>query len=160
MEIRVLRYFLEMAREGNMTRAAERLHVTQPTLSRQIKELEEELGKKLFTRTNYSVNLTEAGILLRERAEDILDIVDKTEAEFRSMNALNAGEVYVGCAESDSIKYFARAVKKLQAQYPNIRGNMYSGNMQDVTEKLDKGVLDFAIVMKYVDSSKYNFLKL
>ena len=160
MEIRVLRYFLEMAREGNMTRAAERLHVTQPTLSRQIRDLEDELGKKLFTRTNYSINLTEAGMLLRERAEDILDIVDKTEAEFRSMNELNSGDVYVGCAESDSIKYFARAVKNLQLQYPNICCNMYSGNMQDVTEKLDKGVLDFAIIMKYVDNNKYNYLNI
>ena len=103
MEIRVLRYFLEVAREGNITRAAAYLHISQPTLSRQIKELEEELGKKLFVRSNYSVKLTEEGMLLRKRAEDILDMVDKTTEEFRALDEINGGDIRIGCAESDGL---------------------------------------------------------
>ena len=96
MEIRVLRYFLETAREGNMTRAAERLFISQPTMSKQLKELEKELGTKLFIRSNYSIRLTDAGMLLRERAEDILSLVDKTEAEFKSLEEINSGDYAAG----------------------------------------------------------------
>ena len=158
MEIRVLRYFLETAREGNMSRAAERLHISQPTMSKQIKELETELGAKLFIRSNFSVRLTDAGMLLRKRAEDILDLVDKTTAEFHALDDVGSGEIFVGAAESESVKYFARAVKTIQEQYPGVRCNIFSGNMEDVTERLDKGLLDFAIIMSYVDLSKYNYL--
>ena len=100
MEIRTLRYFLETAREGNMTRAAERLHVSQSTMSKQLKELENELGSKLFVRTNYSIKLTEAGMLLKKRAEDILALVEKTEAEFRSMEEIDSGDIFVGAPET------------------------------------------------------------
>ena len=158
MEIRVLRYFLETAREGNMSRAAERLHISQPTMSKQIKELETELGAKLFIRSNFSVRLTDAGMLLRKRAEDILDLVDKTTAEFHALDDVGSGEIFVGVAESESVKYFARAVKTIQEQYPGVRCNIFSGNMEDVTERLDKGLLDFAIIMSYVDLAKYNYL--
>ncbi len=158
MEIRVLRYFLETAREGNMTRAAERLYISQPTMSKQLKELENELGVKLFRRSNYNIKLTEAGMLLRERAEDILSLVDKTLEEFKALDHLNSGDIYVGAPESEAMEQFAQAVSDLQKQYPGIRCNIYSGNMQDVCEKLDKGLLDFAIVMNYVDLKKYNFL--
>ena len=103
MEIRVLRYFLETAREGNMTRAAKRLFVSQPTMSKQLKELEKELVTKLFFRSNYSIHLTEAGMLLRERAEDILSLGDKTEAEFKSLEEINSGDIYVGAPESEAI---------------------------------------------------------
>ena len=158
MEIRVLRYFLETAREGNMTRAAQRLFISQPTMSKQLKELEKELGTKLFVRTNYSIRLTEAGMLLRERAEDIVSLVDKTEAEFKALEEINSGEIYVGAPESESMRLFAEVVCRLQQTYPKIRCNIYSGNVQDVCEKLDKGLLDFAIVMNYVDLMKYNYL--
>ena len=158
MEIRVLRYFLETAREGNMTRAAQRLFISQPTMSKQLKELEKELGTKLFVRTNYNIRLTEAGMLLRERAEDILSLVDKTEAEFKSLEEINSGDLYVGAPESESMGLFAEIVCRLQQDYPKIRCNIYSGNVQDVCEKLDKGLLDFAIVMNYVDLMKYNYL--
>ncbi len=158
MEIRVLRYFLETARAGNMSRAAERLHVSQPTMSKQIKELETELGAKLFVRSNCSVRLTDAGMLLRKRAEDILDLVDKTTAEFHALEDAGGGEIFVGAAESESVKYFARAVRTIQERYPGVRCNIFSGNMEDVTERLDKGLLDFAIIMSYVDLSKYNYL--
>ena len=160
MEIRVLRYFLEMAREGNMTRAAERLFISQPTMSKQLKELEQELGTKLFIRSNYSIRLTEAGMLLRERAEDILSLVDKTEAEFKSLEEQNSGDIYIGAPESDSMSLFAQAIRDLQKIYPGIRCNIYSGNMEDVCSRLDKGLLDFAIVMSYVDLSKYNYLSM
>ena len=158
MEIRVLRYFLETAREENMTRAAERLFISQPTMSKQLKELEHELGAKLFKRSNYNIKLTEAGMLLRERAEDILSLVDKTLEEFKSLDKLNSGDIYVGAPESEAMEQFAQVVSDLQKQYPGIRCNIYSGNMQDVCEKLDKGLLDFAIVMNYVDLKKYNYL--
>lgn len=160
MEIRVLRYFVTMAREGNMTRAAERLFVTQPTLSKQLKDLEEELGRKLYERTNYSIRLTDAGMLLRKRAEDILALVDKTEEEFRALNDLDSGSVSIGAAESDSIKYFARTVKRLHERYPGIRPDFVSGDADDITAKLDKGLLDFAIIVNDADLSKYNYLDL
>lgn len=158
MEIRVLRYFLETAREGNMTRAAERLFISQPTMSKQLKELEKELGNKLFVRSNYNIQLTDAGILLRERAEDILSLVDKTVAEFKSLEEINSGDIYIGAPESESMERFVEIVHKLQEEYPKIRCNIFSGNMQDVCEKLDKGLLDFGIVLNYVDRMKYNYL--
>lgn len=159
MEIRVLRYFLAVAREENMTRAAEYLHVTQPTLSKQIKQLEEEVGKKLFIRSNYSIKLTEEGLLLRKRAEDIVKMVDKTIDEFHSLDEINGGDIYIGSAESDAIKYFAWAARNLHEKYPNIRFHLYSGNTETVTERLDKGLLDFAIIVQDVDLSRYNYLK-
>ena len=160
MEIRVLRYFLEAAREGNMTRAAGRLFISQPTMSKQLKELEKELGTKLFIRSNYSIKLTEAGMLLRDRAEDILSLVDKTEAEFKSLEEANSGDIFVGAPESEAMSLFAEAVCSLRKKHPRIRCNIYSGNLTDVCERLDKGLLDFAIVMSYVDLSKYNYLEL
>ncbi len=160
MEIRVLRYFLEVAREGSVTHAAERLHISQPTLSKQLKDLEGELGKKLFVRGSFSVRLTEEGMLLRKRAEDILDMVDKTEEEFKALGELTGGDIRVGCAESDGIKYLARCVKALQEQYPRIRLHLYSGNTEDLSERLDRGLLDFAVIAQAVDLSKYNYLEM
>ncbi len=159
MEIRVLRYFLEVARERNITRAAERLHVSQPTMSKQLKELEGELGKKLFVRSNYSVKLTDEGMLLRKRAEEILDLVDKAEEEMKALGDLAGGDIRIGCAESDGIKHLARCVKSLQEQYPRIRLHLYSGNTEDVSERLDKGLLDFAVIAQEVDLSKYKYLE-
>lgn len=160
MEIRVLRYFLEAAREGNITRAAERLHVSQPTLSKQLKDLEGELGKKLFVRSNYSIKLTDEGMLLRGRAEDILAMVDKTAEEFKSLGEITGGDIRVGCAESDGIKHLARSVKALQERHPRIRLHIYSGNTEDLSDRLDKGLLDFAVLAQEVDLSKYNYLEL
>lgn len=160
MELRVLRYFLEVAREENVTHAAQRLHVSQPTLSRQIKELEEELGKKLFTRSNYSIKLTEEGMLLRKRAEDILEIADKTLAEFKSLDEINGGDIHIGCAESNGIAYFIRIIKSIQEKYPRIRYHFYSSGTDAVNERLDRGLLDFAIIIQEVDLSKYNYLKM
>lgn len=160
MELRVLRYFLEVAREGNITHAAERLHISQPTLSKQLKELESELGKKLFVRGNYNVRLTDEGMLLRKRAEDILDMVGKTEDEFRALGEITGGDIRIGCAESDGMKHLARRFKAVQAQYPGIRFHLYSGDTEDLAERLDRGQLDFVVIAQEVDLSKYNYLKL
>ena len=146
MEIRVLRYFLEVAREGSVTHAAERLHVSQPTLSTQLKDLEAELGKKLFVRSSFSVRLTDEGMLLRKRAEDILEMVDKTAAEFKALGEITGGDIHIGCAELDGIKQLARQIKAVQAQVPGIRVHLYSGDTKDLAERLDQGLLDFAVI--------------
>ncbi|MGN7402868.1 LysR family transcriptional regulator [Cytobacillus praedii] len=151
MELRVLRYFLAVAREGSITGAAEFLHVTQPTLSRQLKDLEQELGKKLFIRSSHSIILTDEGMLLRNRAEEIVEMVDKLEAEFSCMEETVSGDVYIGCGETEAMKQIARVVKDLQVSFPNIRYHLYSGNEDDVTERLDKGILDFAILIQPAD---------
>jgi DNA-binding transcriptional LysR family regulator len=158
MELRVLRYFLTVAREGSMTAAADFLHVTQPTLSRQIKDLEEKLGKKLFIRSSHSINLTDEGMLLRKRAEEIIDMVDKLETEFNSMEETISGDVYIGGGETEAMRQIAWVVKDLRSTYPNIRYHLYSGNEDDVTERLDKGLLDFGILIQPADISKYNFI--
>ena len=160
MEIRVLRYFLEVAREGSVTHAAERLHISQPTLSKQLKDLEAELGKKLFVRSSFSVRLTDEGMLLRKRAEDILDMVDKTTDEFKALGQIAGGDIRIGCAESDGIKHLARRIKAVQERYPGIRVHLYSGDTEDLAERLDRGLLDFAVIAQAVDLSKYNYLEL
>lgn len=160
MELRVLRYFLEVAREENITHAAQHLHVSQPTLSRQLKELEDELGKKLFVRSNYSIKLTEEGMLLRKRAEDILEMADKTLAEFKALDEINGGDIHIGCAESNGIVHFVQVIKSLQAKYPRIRYHFYSSGTEAVNERLDRGLLDFAIIVQEVDLTKYNYLKI
>ncbi|MEH7610061.1 LysR family transcriptional regulator [Gottfriedia acidiceleris] len=160
MELRVLRYFLTVAREGSITGAADFLHITQPTLSRQIKDLEQELGKKLFTRSSHSIILTEEGMILRKRAEEIVDMVDKLEAEFSSMEETISGDVYIGSGETEAMKQIARVVKNLQVSYPSIRYHLYSGNEDDVTERLDKGLLDFGILIQPADLSKYNYINI
>ncbi|KRE09247.1 LysR family transcriptional regulator [Priestia megaterium] len=160
MEVRVLRYFLAVAREGNITRAADFLHVTQPTLSRQLKDLEQELGKKLFIRSSHSVILTDEGMLLRNRAEEIVNMVDKLEAEFSSMEETIGGDVYIGGGETEAMKHIARVAKDVQLRYPNIRYHLYSGNEEDITERLDKGLLDFGILIQPADISKYNYLNM
>ena len=160
MELRVLRYFVEAAKEESMTHAALKLHVTQPTLSKQIKELEEELGQKLFVRGNYSIRLTPEGEILYKRARDILDMVNLTTSEFASMNEFNGGDLYLGCAESEGITLVAKAVKKLQEEYDHLHFHLYSGNAETVCERLDKGLLDFAVVVQNVDLSKYACLDL
>jgi DNA-binding transcriptional LysR family regulator len=160
MEFRVLRYFLTVAREGNITRAADFLHVTQPTLSRQLKDLEQELGKKLFIRSSHSVILTDEGMLLRNRAEEIVNMMDKLEAEFSSMEETIGGDVYIGGGETEAMKHIARVAKDVQVRYPNIRYHLYSGNEEDITERLDKGLLDFGILIQPADISKYNYLNM
>lgn len=160
MEIRVLRYFLAIARESSITNAADFLHVTQPTLSRQIKDLEDELGQKLFTRGSHSMDLTAEGRILRRRAEEIIAMVDKTEAEFNAMEGEIAGDIYIGGGETEAVKLIAEIAKELQNDYPNIHYHLYSGNAEDVTERLDKGLLDFGILVQPADISKYDYINM
>ena len=158
MEIRTLRYFLAAAREENMTRAAELLHVTQPTLSKALKALEDELGKKLFTRHSFSIRLTEEGALLRDRAEDLITMADKIEKEFLSLDDLSGGELYFGLAESYQIRHLARELRALKSQVPGLHYHITSGDTEQVTEKLDKGLLDFAVICDAPDTRKYGSL--
>ena len=156
MEIRTLRYFLAVAREENMSRAAELLHVTQPTLSKALKALEDELGKKLFTRHSFSIALTEEGILLRNRAEDLVSMADKIEQEFLSLDDITGGDIYFGLAESYQIRYLAREIREFKKIYPDLRYHITSGDTEQVTEKLDKGLLDFGVICTSPDERKYN----
>ncbi len=158
MEIRTLRYFLAVAREENMTRAAEMLHVTQPTLSKQLKALEDELGKKLFIRHSFSIALTEEGVLLRDRAEDLVSMADKIEQEFLSLDDMTGGDIYFGLAESYQIRYLAREIRTFKEGFPDLRYHITSGDTEQVTEKLDKGLLDFAVICETPDSRKYDFI--
>lgn len=160
MELRVLKYFIAIAKEENMSRAAEILHVTQPTLSKQIKDLEEELGKKLFVRSNYSMHLTAQGQILYKRAKDIVGLADETVAELKSMTEPTGGNVNIGAAETDSIKYLARIIKQLQEENAGITVNIYSGDSEMVESKLDRGQLDFGVVVRKSDENKYSFLRL
>lgn len=160
MELRVLRYFLTIVRKGSITHAANSLHITQPTLSRQIRDLEEELGQKLFTRSNYSMILTPEGMVLKKRAEEIIALVDKAEAEFYSMGNEVSGDIYIGGGETKSMKAIADIMKKLQTSYPSIHYHLYSGNSEDVTERLDKGLLDFGILIQPADIAKYDYINL
>ena len=158
MEIRTLRYFLAVAREENMTRAAEYLHVTQPTLSKQIQSLEDELGKKLFIRHSFSIELTEEGILLRKRAEDLVKMADKIAGEFAALDDVTGGDIYFGLAESYQIRFLARTICEFKKTYPGLHYHITSGDTEQVTEKLDKSLLDFAVLAEMPDTSKYNYL--
>lgn len=160
MDIRVLRYFLAVAREETINGAANYLHVSQPTLSRQLMDLEEELGKQLFIRGNRRITLTEAGLFLRKRAQEIVDLIDKTEDEFHAPDEIVSGEVYIGGGETQAIRHIAQIARELQMENPQIRYHLYSGNGDDVTERLDKGLLDFGVLIEPVDVSKYDFLRI
>ena len=160
MEIRVLKYFLTVAREGTITGAANSLHLTQPTLSRQLMDLEKELGHKLLIRGKHNVSLTQEGMILRKRAEEIVDMVEKTESEFQAITDIVSGDIYIGGGESDCMKYIAEIIKEIQTDYPDIKFHIHSGNAEDVTEKLDKGLLDFGVLIQPVDLSKYDNISL
>lgn len=160
MDIRVLKYFLAVAREQSFSVAAERLFLSQPTLSRQIKELEDELGTQLFIRSSKGVTLTEEGMILRARADEIVALMDKTEQEVRKSGEQISGMVYIGAGETYAVKLIADTAKKLNVDHPDIQYSIYSGDASDVLEKLDRGLLDFGIVFQNVDTSKYNSIPL
>lgn len=159
MEIKSLRYFLAVAREENMTKAADMLHVTQPTLSKTLKSLEDELGKKLFTRHSFSISLTDEGMLLRDRAEDLIAMADRIEQEFITLDDITGGDIYFGLAESYQIKYLAREIRILKSRYPGFTYHITSGDTEQVTEKLDKGLLDFAVLCEKPNTAKYDYVK-
>lgn len=160
MELRVLQYFLAVTREQSISGAAEFLHLSQPTLSRQLKDMENELGKQLLIRGNRKITLTEEGMILRKRAEEIMELVQKTEKEISLSDEFIAGDIYIGAGETDAIRLIARAAKQVQMQYPDIHFHIVSGDLSDLIEKLDKGLLDFSILFSKVDTSKYDSIEI
>ena len=162
MELRVLRYFLAVAREESISRAAESLHLTQPTLSRQIMELEAELGIKLLNRgkKNRKVTLTDEGKLFRKRAEELVELADKMRSEFSVTEGPVSGDIYIGSGETEAMCLIATAATELQKEYPHIRYHLFSGNAADVTERLDNGLLDFGILVGEADLTMYDHLPL
>lgn len=162
MELRVLNYFLAIAREQSISKAAESLHLSQPTLSTQIKALEEELGKPLLIRSSKGtrkVTLTKEGMILRKRAEEILSLVKKAEKEIAISEQMIVGDVYIGTAETKAVRLIARVAKELYEVYPGIHYHLSSGNADFVNEQLDKGLIDFGIVFGSVDLTRYNSLE-
>ena len=160
MEFRVLEYFLAIAREGSFSKAAKQLHITQPTLSRQISDLEKEIGKVLFIRGKKQVSLTEDGVFLFNRAKEIVSLKDKTLIEFSKNDDNVYGDVYIGGGESLGMSLIARTIKLTQDKYPNIRFHLFSGNAESVVEKLEKGLIDFGILINSCVTDKYEHIKL
>lgn len=163
MEIRVLQYFLAIAREQSIVKAAQSLHLSQPTLSTQIKNLEEELGKQLLirgTKGSRKVTLTEEGMILRKRAEEILELVQKAENEIILSDSIIIGDVFIGAGETDGIRLLAHIASTLNKKYPGIHYHISSGNSSFVTENIDKGLLDFGLVFENPDLKKYDCIKL
>lgn len=160
MEFRVLQYFLAVTREQSISKAAEALHLSQPTLSRQLKDMEEELGKQLFIRSNRRITLTEEGMILRKRAEEITELVKKAQDEITMSDDTIAGNISIGAGETDSIRYVARAAKALQEEYPLVHFHIISGDKVTVLEELDRGLIDFAVLFGDIDTSKYEYLNL
>lgn len=159
MELRTMRYFLEVARKENMTKAAEILHVTQPTLSKQLKQLEDELGQKLFIRHSFSIQLTDEGRLLKKRAEDLVAMADKIADEFHSIDDVTGGDIFLGLAESYQIQFLARTIRFCKEKYPNMKYHITSGGTDQVTDMLDKGLIDFAVLVESPNYAKYNVIE-
>ncbi len=160
MEFRTLKYFLTVAREETISKAANVLHLTQPTLSRQLMELEEELGVKLFIRGSRKIQLTDEGQLLRKRAEEIIALVDKAEQELNHSDTFISGDIYIGGGETDVMRLVAKTAQHFQKAHPNVRYHLFSGNADDVTERLDKGLLDFGILIEPTNLTKYEYLEI
>ncbi|TKH17352.1 LysR family transcriptional regulator, partial [Bacillus wiedmannii] len=157
---RVLRYFIAVANEESISAAAKQLHLSQPTLSRQLKDLEMELGTNLFIRGNRKISLTEEGKYLFKKAKEIVDLADKTEANLKDSKEMISGEVYIGAGETEAMHLIAKTLKVLIKDYPNIRFHLYSGNADDIKSKLDSGLLDFGVVIEPTDKQKYEYAQL
>lgn len=160
MDIRVLQYFLAVAQEGSVTKAAESLHMSQPPLSRQMQELEKELERPLFKRQHKRMTLTEDGLKLYKRAEELVALMEKTKAEFAAPTDQLSGDIYIGCGETKAMALLARMAHELQTEYPNIHYQLYSGTARTILERMNKGLIDFGLLLEYVDISEYDFLRL
>ena len=160
MELRVLNYFLMVAREENITRAARLLHVTQPTLSRQLMQLEEELGVRLFHRGKYNVSLTEDGMLLRRRAQELVSLSEKAKAELQHREETPAGEIAIGCGETRSMVILSEKMVSFRQKYPSVQFSIYSAIADDIKERIEKGLLDMGLLVEPVNISKYEFIRL
>lgn len=160
MELRVLQYFLTVAQEESISRAAEALHMTQPPLSRQLKDLEEELGKQLFVRGSRRITLTDEGQLLRKRAVEMLALMSKTRAEISAASGVVGGNIYIGCAETDALRQIIQVIQAVRRDYPHINFQMFSGNAEDIAERLENGLFDFGVFVEPTDMRKYDFIRL
>ena len=160
MELRVLKYFLAVAREENITKAAALLHLTQPTLSRQLMQLEEELGVQLFRRSRYHIELTEDGMLLRRRAQELVDLAEKTTREFTMRETELMGEIAIGAGETRSMSFLSRAMVSFRERYPKVTFRIFSANADDVKERLDTGLLDMGLLTEPVDVGRYAFCRM
>ncbi len=160
MEIRVLKYFLMVAREENITKAANLLHITQPTLSRQLIQLEEELGTTLFHRSKYRIVLTEDGMLLKRRAQEIIELADKAKKELSREAEALSGEIFFGCAETRNMTFLSRKMAAFREKYPLVHYNIYSATADDLKDRIEKGLLDICLFTEPVDIGKYEFLRL
>ncbi len=160
MELRVLRYFLTIAQEENFTRAAEQLHLTQPTLSRQIAQLEEELGAKLFLRGTHTVVLTEEGLLLRRRAQELLSLADKAKQEILSQRRDLEGVISIGCGEFLSTTVLADCIAAFRKDNPRVRFHLFSGNRAILQEKIEQGLLDMGVILCPFNTSRYDFIEM
>lgn len=160
MELRVLKYFLVVAREENITKAAKQLHITQPTLSRQMMQLEEELGVKLFRRSKHSIILTADGFLLRRRAQELVELADKTEQELQHKEEVISGEISIGCGETKNVIWLAKAMTDFRKLYPDVTFELYTAIADDVKERMENGTLDFGLLLDPVDISKYSFVRM
>ena len=160
MDIRVLEYYLIVAREESITKAAAILHVTQPTLSRQLMQLEEELQVKLFNRTSHSVVLTEDGLLFKRRAQEIVALSEKTKRDFIRGNRELSGEIGIGCGEFRSIQIIAQIMKEFKKEHPFVTFQIYSGNSSNIKERIESGILDIGVILYYVDIRKYEYVRI
>lgn len=161
MELRVLRYFLAIAREENILRAAEAVHITQPSLSRQIAQLEEEVGTKLFIRGNRKITLTDAGVLLRRRAEEIVALADKAEKELLDLGSGDvSGTISIGCGELHAVEELAEIIREFSKKYPSVNFNFRSANADSTKERIEKGLLDFGLLLEPVDYDKYDYIRM
>ncbi len=160
MEIRVLKYFLMVAREENITKAATLLHLTQPTLSRQLMQLEKELGVKLFHRSKHSIILTEDGMLLKRRAQEIVSLSHKTIQELSHKEDVLSGEIAIGCGETKGMLFLSEQIRKFQHKYPLVQFSIHSAIADDIKERIEKGILDIGLLMEPVDIGKYEFIRM
>ena len=160
MELRVLKYFLVVAREENITRSAQLLHITQPTLSRQLMQLEDELGVQLFKRSKYRIILTDDGMLLRRRAQEIVDLAEKTEREFQNRDEELSGEIAIGCGETNSMSFLSERIAAFRREHPLVSFSIYSATADDIKDRLEKGLLDLGLLAEPVEIGRYDFIRM
>lgn len=160
MELRVLKYFLTVADEGNITRAADILHVTQPTLSRQLMELEDELGTALLIRGKRSVTLTDEGFLFKQQAEMIVELSDKLEHTFKDQKDVVCGTIRIGASEAVGCRALAAYMKEFREKYPDVQFDLYNGMADNIKEMLERGLLDLGLVLEPVDTAKFEYVRL
>lgn len=159
MDIRVLKYFLAVAREENITRAAELLHITQPTLSRQLAKLEDDFGIQLFLRGKNGITLTDEGLLLRRRAEELVELADKTERELAAHEEMITGEITIGSGELEVVQLFPEIFRSFKEKHPNVTFDLYTGNADQIKQRLDNGLTDIGILLEPVEIEKYDFIR-